>query len=69
LKEFLEPILFRVQNLFTVLSTEIQEINSDNIINLAINGGVVFIAFYFLSKWFRAYVIKVVFFLFGAYVL
>jgi len=67
--EFLAPILYRVQNLFTVLSNEVQNIDSDNIINLAINGGVVFIAFYFLSKYFRAYILRLGFFMFGAWVL
>ncbi|CAA6802693.1 MAG: DnaJ-class molecular chaperone CbpA [uncultured Sulfurovum sp.] len=50
-------------------SNEIQQINSDNILNYAINGGVVFIAFFFLSRWFRAYIIRLGFFLFGAWVL
>ena len=69
MQEFLNPILFRVQNLFTVLSNEVQHINSDNIIYLAINGGVVFAGFYFLSRWFRAYVLRLGFFMFGAWVL
>ena len=69
MQEFLAPILFRVQNLFTVLSNEIQNVNSDNIINLAINGGVVFLAFFFLSRYFRAYILRLGFFMFGAWVL
>ena len=69
MQEFLNPILFRVQNLFTVLSNEVQQLNSDNIIYLAINGGVVFAGFYFLSRWFRAYVLRLGFFMFGAWVL
>ena len=69
MQDFLAPILFRVQNLFTVLSNEVQHINSDNIIYIAINGGVVFAGFYFLSRWFRAYVLRLGFFMFGAWVL
>ena len=69
MNEFITPILFRVQNLFTVLSNEIQNINSDNIINLAINGGVVFAFFFFVSRFFRAYILRLGFFLFGAWVL
>ena len=69
MQDFLEPILFRVQNLFTVLSNEIQNIDSNNIINLAINGGVVFLAFFFVSKYFRAYILRLGFFMFGAWVL
>jgi len=69
MQDFLEPILFRVQNLFTVLSNEIQDLTSDNIMYLVINGGVVFIAFYFLSKYFRAYILRLGFFMFGAWVL
>ena len=69
MKEFLAPILFRLENLFTVLSREIQNINSDNIINIAINGGVVFAFFFFVSRFFRAYVLRLGFFLFGAWVL
>jgi len=67
--DFLSPILFRVQNLFTVLSAEIQHINSDNIINLALNGGVVFAFFFFISRFFRAYILRLGFFMFGAWVL
>jgi len=69
LNEFIEPILFRVQNLFTVLSNELQKVNSDNIINLALNGGVVFAFFFFISRFFRAYILRLGFFLFGAWVL
>ena len=69
MNEFLAPILYRVQNLFTVLSNEIQDLTSDNIMYLVINGGVVFIAFYFLSKYFRAYILRLGFFMFGAWVL
>ncbi|SFV70670.1 DnaJ-class molecular chaperone CbpA [hydrothermal vent metagenome] len=69
MQEFLAPILFRVQNLFTVLTNEIQNVNSDNIIYLLINGGVVFAGFYFVSRFFRAYILRVGFFMFGAWVL
>jgi len=67
--EFITPILFRIQNLFTVLSNELQDINSDNIINIAINGGVVFAFFFFVSRYFRAYILRLGFFLFGVWVL
>jgi DnaJ-domain-containing protein 1 len=66
---FISPILYRVQNLFTVLSKELQELTSDNIINLAINGGVVFAFFFFVSRYFRAYILRLGFFMFGAWVL
>jgi len=69
MNDFLAPILFRVQNLFTVLSAEIQYLNSDNIINLALNGGVVFAFFFFISRFFRAYILRLGFFMFGAWVL
>jgi len=69
MQEFISPILYRVQNFFTVLSNELQRINSENIINLAINGGVVFAFFFFISRFFRAYILRLGFFLFGAWVL
>jgi len=69
LSEFIAPILFRVQNLFTVLSNEIQNVSSDNIINLAMNGGLVFAFFFFISRFFRAYILRLGFFMFGAWVL
>jgi len=69
MQEFISPILYRVQNLFTVLSSELQHINSDNIINIAINGGVVFAFFFFISRFFRAYILRLGFFIFGAWVL
>jgi len=69
MQEFLAPILFRVQNVFTVLSRELQNINSDNIIYLVINGGGVFFGFYFISRYFRAYILRLGFFIFGALVL
>ena len=69
MNEFITPILFRIQNLFTVLSNELQDINSDNIINIAINGGVVFAFFFFVSRYFRAYILRLGFFLFGVWVL
>jgi len=69
MQEFISPILYRVQNLFTVLSNELQHINSDNIVNLVINGGVVFAFFFFISRFFRAYILRLGFFMFGAWVL
>lgn len=69
MKEFLAPILFRIENLFTVLSRELQHINSDNILDIAINGGVVFAFFFFVSRFFRAYILRLGFFMFGAWVL
>ena len=69
MNEFIAPILFRIQNLFTVLSNEVQNISSDNIINLTINGGVVFLAFFFVSRFFRAYILRLGFFIFGVWVL
>lgn len=69
MNEFIAPILFRIQNLFTVLSSEIQTLNSDNIINIAINGGLVFAFFFFISRFFRAYILRLGFFIFGAWVL
>ena len=69
MQDFLQPILFRVQNLFTVLGNELQHINSDNIITLALNGGVVFAFFFFISRFFRAYILRLGFFMFGAWVL
>jgi hypothetical protein len=69
MQAFISPILYRVQNLFTVLGSELQHINSDNIFYIAINSGGVFLAFYFLSKYFRAYILRLGFFMFGAWVL
>jgi flagellar biosynthesis GTPase FlhF len=69
MQAFISPILYRVQNLFTVLGSELQHINSDNIFYIAINSGGVFLAFYFLSKYFRAYLVRLGFFMFGAWIL
>ena len=67
--EFIEPIVFRIENLFTVLSSEIQHMDDNSLINIAINGGAVFIFFFFISRFFKAYLIRLGFFLFGAWVL
>jgi len=67
--EFIEPIVFRIRNLFTVLSSEIQHIDNNSLINIAINGGAIFIFFFFISRFFKAYLIRLGFFLFGAWVL
>jgi flagellar biosynthesis GTPase FlhF len=69
LQSFLSPIFYRVQNLLTILPKELQALTSDNILYIAINGGVVFFGFYFVSKWFRAYFLRLLFFIFGAWVL
>ncbi len=69
MQEFLAPIFFRVENIIKVLSTEIAQVNIDNIIYISLNGLVVFFFFYFISKWFKAYIIRVCLFFFGAWVL
>jgi len=67
--DFINSIIFRVVNLFTTLGSDIKDINSDNIVNMVINGGMVFAFFFFISRWFRAYILRLVIFLFGAWVL
>ncbi|MEA1893297.1 MAG: hypothetical protein U9N33_11390 [Campylobacterota bacterium] len=67
--DFWGSILYRIENIFTVLSEELQHINSDNIIDIALGGGVVFVFFFFISRWFRAYILRLGFFMFGAWVL
>ena len=66
---FLNPVIFRLENIFTVLSREISSLNSDNIINMGIVGAISFFIAFFISKWFRAYLLKLLIFISGAWLL
>ena len=66
---FLTPIFERIQNVLTIVPKELEALTNENIVYIAINGGVVFIFFYFISRWFKSYFARLGFFLFGAWVL
>jgi len=60
-----DQILFRLQNILEVIPSELQDFN----LNMAIGGGLWFVTFYFLSRWFRAYLIRLAFFILGVFLI
>lgn len=69
MESFLNPIIFRLENIFTVLNREISSLNSDNIISMVIVGAISFFIAFFISKWFRPYILRVLVFISGAWLL
>lgn len=68
--DFLAPLIYRVNNIITVIPSDLNEIlNSTGREGIIINAGVIFAFFFFISRWFRAFYIKLGFFLFGSWVL
>lgn len=63
--DFLNALLFRIQNVAEVLPKEISEFNLEAIISVAIT----FAIFYYLSKWAKPYIIRLSLLLLGLYLL
>ena len=68
--DFLAPLIYRINNIITVIPSDLNEIlNTTNNTGIFINAGVIFAFFFFISRWFRAFYVKLGFFLFGSWVL
>lgn len=61
----LDSLIFRIENFITVMSTDIEQVDS----SILIQGSLYFLFFYFISKWFKAYVIRLFIFLFGVFLI
>jgi len=69
MKSILELIIFRIENIFNVLTRDFEQLQHMNILVVVFNAILIFGFFFFISRFFRAYILRLALFLSGFYVL
>ena len=63
--DIINNVLWTFQNILKVIPKDLAQFNQEIFINIAIQGALVFAMFYFPSKWFKAYIIRLFLFVIG----